>query len=202
MLDRWGQVICTSLKWSNHPHLEIVLDKRSYKWKPRNGWEAASKPLKALLLQICLQQVPGVPSHMSIPNCQMAKVWPQFLTENSSYMFSFSFFFFFYCQLYICSPGPESFFLSSSLPEIEITRKKLSEGWVNFENQLWKSVSWRWNLFSSARNRILQILDGPKLMVHMPSKKQREWSTKRVVAESKKDEKMLFLDPKGTWHSV
>lgn len=130
--------------------------------------------------------------------------WPKFDLSFSQRtpLTCFPFFFFFYSQLYICSPGPESFFLSSSLPEIEITRKKLSEGWVNFENQLWKSVSWRWNLFSSARNRILQISDGPKLMVHMPSKKQREWSTKRVVAESKKDEKMLFLDPKGNWHSV
>lgn len=44
---------------------------------------------------------------------------------------------FFHCQLYVHSLGSESFLLSSSLPEIEITRqKKLSGGWVNFENRI------------------------------------------------------------------
>lgn len=42
--------------------------------KPMRWLRAASKPLKTLLLQLCLQQVPGVPSHTALPNCQMAKV--------------------------------------------------------------------------------------------------------------------------------
>lgn len=134
MLDRWGQVICTSLKWSNHPHLEIVLDKRSYKWNPCDGWEQPANLLKTLLLQLCLQQVPGVPSHMALPNCQMAKVWPQYLTEIPLKCFSLL------SALYSQSGVWESLPFFTAARNRNYNKKKtsnqLSEGWVNFENRI------------------------------------------------------------------
>lgn len=104
--------------------------------KPMRWLRAASKPLKTLLLQLCLQQVPGVPSHMALPNCQMAKVWPQYLTEIPLKCF------FLLSALYSQSGVWESlpFFTAARNRNYNNNNKKnpnrLSEGWANFENRI------------------------------------------------------------------
>lgn len=146
MLDRWGQVICTSLKWSNHPHLEIVLDKRSYKWNPRDGWEQPANLWRLCCCSSAFSRCLACLHTWLFPTAR----WPKFdLSISQRFLLNV----FSYCQHYSHSLGSESFFLSSPLPEIEITTTK-----KNPQPAKW-GLSWLWkqnqevggnNLFSSA----------------------------------------------------
>lgn len=158
MLDRWGQVICTSLKWSNHPHLEIVLDKRSYKWNPSDGWEQPANLWRLCCCSSAFSRCLACLHTWLFPTAR----WPKFdLSISQRFLLNgFS-----YCQHYIHSLGSESLFLSSALPEIEITTRKklnqLSEGWVNFENRIK-----RLEATTCFPLHAWQILDGLELTLH------------------------------------
>lgn len=193
MLDRWGQVICTSLKWSNHPHLEIVLDKRSYKWNPSDGWEQPANLWRLCCCSSAFSRCLACLHTWLFPTAR----WPKFdLSISQRFLLNgFS-----YCQHYIHSLGSESLFLSSPLPEIEITttRKKpnqLSEGWVNFENRIK-----RLEATTCFPLHAWQILGGLELTLHRA--KWKRITHGKGCGRKQRGCKDACPGPKGYWGPV